>query len=771
MNDPTPTSNRLFPTLAAAGAVLLLFALVGFGIPNGPAEPGSPAAESPSRPAPGGLAGPPWSYPEARRSDRVDTLHGRRVADPYRWMEDMDSDETRGWAKAQDEMARRVLHDLPGFDALQARLEEVSRFDSLSAPVPRGDRLFYTRRAPGQQRSVLLVRDGLEAEPRTVVDANLLEDRVLAGFVPGPDGQRLAYELNPVGSGWGVWRVRDLATGKDLPDRILGLRYGAPVWSPDGHELYYAAFEVPEKGTELESTLGIPRIYRHRVGTTGPDPVLFERPDQPGWIYGLAVTEDGRRLVITAVEGTASENRVFLLDLKAEDPRAPEAVHPLVPEASASFSFLANRGARLYFLTDLDAPRSRVVAVDLGEDPEWRGPWTEILPQSDQVLSSCNVVADHLIGLYLRDAVPEVRIFELEGEPRHRLRLPQLGTTFSGFVGSRTDPAAYFTVNSVALPSTPYRLDPKSGEIDLVARPESAFDPQDFVLDQVFYRSEDGTRVPMFLAYRKGIDPKSDRPVMMYGYGAYGWPAFPWFQPHVVVWMERGGLYALPGIRGGGEYGEPWHKAGSGRHKQTSIDDFVAAAEFLIEEGYTSRGKLAARGGSASGMLAGAALVQRPDLFSAVLINIPVLDLIRGHKLTSGAYRFAEFGTPDDPKDLEVLLSYSPYHNLEPGRCYPATLVIAGEKDEVAPPVHAYKFTAALQHAQRKAGDGETPCPEPALLKIAWGAGHSIGATAEDWPEAWASQLAFLGWQTGLEMTKDTGAAPEVAEPADVGRR
>ena len=762
-----PFPHRLLASLAAAGVVLLLFALVGFALPDEPSETGGESgAARPTASSPSGSAGPALhdralSYPEARRSDHVDELHGHRVADPYRWMEDMGSPETRAWAKAQDELARDVLHDLPGFEALEKRLEEVNRFDSLGAPVPRGERLFFTRRQPDQQQSVLYVQDGPDAEPRVLVDANRHEDRALGGFVPDPEGRRVAYQLAPVGSGWGPWRIREVATGRDLPDRLDGIRFGAPVWSADGRDLFYAAYEAPEEGRELETVLGRPQIHHHRVGDTGPDPVIFDRPEHPKWLYSLATTEDGRRLVILASEGSAGENRVLLLDLASEAPGIPP-VRALVPRAEAGYRYLGSRGSWLYLATDLDAPRNRVLGLDLttwqeGRDPEW----VEIVPESPEMLSSVALVADHFVGLYLKDAVPEVRVFDLDGEPRHRLRLPQLGTTFSGFVGRRTDPAAYLTVNSVALPGTPYRLDPKTGDIDRVARPRSAFDPKNFVLDQVFYQGEDGTRIPMFLAYRKGLDPESDRPLLIYGYGAYGWPAFPWFQPPVVVWMERGGVYALPGIRGGGEYGDTWHEAGIGRHKQTAIDDLLAAAEFLVDEGYTSPGKLVVRGGSASGVLAAAALAQRPELFTAALINIPVLDMIRGHELTSGGYRFTEFGTPEDPEDLEALLGYSPLHNLEPGVCHPATLVTAGEKDEVAPPVHAYKFVAALQHAQSETAD----CQAPVLLKMAWGAGHSMAATPERRPEMWASQLAFLGWRTGLAMTGDAGAPPEVTGP------
>lgn len=530
------------------------------------------------------------------------------------------------------------------------------------------------------------------------------------------------------------------------------------MWSADGTALFYAAHTVPEEGRQLEATLNRQRVFLHRLGSESPDPVIFDRPERPGWLYSLHTTDDGRWLVILAAQGSAGENRVFLLDLRSLEGGSGYAglptVHAPVPEAEAGWRYLDSRGSVVYFATDLEAPRNRIVALNLatwrpGSAPQWR----EIVPESPQMLARVGMAADHFLGLYLQDAVPEVRVFDLEGRLRHELRLPQTGTTFSGFRGRRQDPAAYLTVNSIALPPTPYRLDPVAGTLEAVARPQTAFDPESFRLDQVFYHSFDGTRVPMFLAHREDVDPRSDRPLMIYGYGAYGCPAFPWFQPPVLAWLEQGGVYALPGIRGGGEYGDTWHEAGIGRHKQTAIDDFLAAAEFLVREGYTSPDKLAVRGGSASGVLAAAALVQRPELFAAGLINIPVIDLLRGHLLTGGSYRFTEFGSPEDPEDFDALLAYSPYHNLKGNTCYPAVLTVAGEKDELAPPVHAYKLTAALQHARGEAARAHgAGCDEPVLLRVAWGAGHSLAATPQQRPEMWASQIAFLAWRTGLEL-------------------
>ncbi|HYO12711.1 MAG TPA: prolyl oligopeptidase family serine peptidase [Thermoanaerobaculia bacterium] len=480
-------------------------------------------------------------------------------------------------------------------------------------------------------------------------------------------------------------------------------------------------------------------VFHHRLGSpASSDSRIAESPGPGPWTFAPAVTEDGRYLVLALRHGSDVKNRILIKDLGRSD--AP--VTPLLP-GDAAYAFVGSDGPVLWFQTDRGAPRGRVVAVDL------RAPsptsWKELIPKSADTLSMVSVVAGRFVAFYVQAGLPRVRVFGLDGRLERQVTLPQLGTTFTGFTGLRSHRQAFTNVNSVAQPGAPYRFDPATGAFTPFRRLSLSFDPEGFVLEQVFYPGKDGTRIPMFLAYRRGLDPKAGHPALVYGYGAFGWSAFPWFQPHVLVFLEQGGIYALPGIRDGGENGEAWHQAGAKRNKQTSIDDFLAALEWLVAQGYTTRDRLAVQGGSASGLLAGAAMVQRPDLFRAALVDIPVLDMLRFDRFTAGARWVPEFGSPADPEDLRVLRAWSPYHNLKAGTCYPAALIVAGERDETATPAHAYKFAAALQAAQA--------CDRPVLLKVAWGAGHSLGATPEATRETEAAQLAFLLRELGMRAT------------------
>jgi prolyl oligopeptidase len=664
----------------------------------------------------------------APRSGVVDTWHGATVLDAYRALEDVTSAATRRWIEEQDARTVRALESHPDRERLLRRLEAVMRFTVLGAPVARGGRYFYTRQEPGQERPVLVVQEGLRGAPRILVDANALPDRTLAGFVPSPDGRLVAYGLARPGSSWARWRIRDLDAGKDLADELVGLRATPPSWTADAR-LVYAASPEPRPDEELTAPVTGQRVFLHRLGDPiSRDVVVYERAGEEGWFTTPTVSDDGRNLFLAVRKGSSTRNRLLFKRLA---PDAPVAA--IADGDEAAFTFVASDGDEAWIQTDLDAPRGRVVALDLRHP---RGPWRTIVPEAPEALSSVAMVADRLLAIYLRDAVPTLRVFDRGGRLQREQPFPHLGTTFSGFTGRRTDHEAFFTLNSVALPPSPYRLDPRAGSFAPFLDLELPFQPDDFVLEQVFYTARDGTRIPMFLARKRDAAPSGPRPALAYGYGAFGWPAFPWFQPHVLVWLEEGGLYALPGIRGGGEYGDAWHRAGMRQNKQRSVDDFVDALEWLVARGYTSRERLAVNGGSFSGLLAGAVAVQRPDLVGAALLDIPVLDLLRFDRFTAGARWEPELGTPSDPEAFRVLRALSPYHNVKPGVCYPATLVTAGERDGTAMPAHAYKFAAALQAAQA--------CPAPVLLKVAWGAGHAVGATPAESRRTWALQLAFL---------------------------
>lgn len=652
--------------------------------------------------------------------------------DPYLSLEDLGSETTRSFIQAQDERTRRLVEALPGHALLHRRLREVTDQDAYGVPVRRGGRTFFLHQERSRATMALHMEDAAGGE-RLLVDP---EPLVLSGFVPSPDGRRVAYGLSRPGSNWARWRVRDVERNEDLPDVLTGLRGPAPVaWAADGGSLFYAAAQEPAAGTELSAVLPGQSVYHHRLGSpAGADARIAESPGPGPWTFAPAVTEDGHWLVLTLRQGADVKSRILVKDLGR--PEAP--VIPLLDDAA--WAFVGGDGPVLWFQTDRGAPRRRVIAVDVRNPrPE---SWKELIPESEDTLSMVSTVAGRFVALYVQSGLPRVRVFGLDGRQERQVTLPQLGTTFTGFTGLRSDPEAFVNVNSVALPGTSYRFDPATGSFTPFRKLQLRFDPDGFVLEQVFYPGKDGTRIPMFLAYRRGLDPKAGHPALVYGYGAFGWSAFPWFQPHVLVFLEQGGIYALPGIRGGGENGEAWHQAGTKRNKQTSIDDFLAALDWLVARGYTSRDRLAIQGGSASGLLAGAAMVQRPDLFRAALIDLPVMDVLRFDRFTAGVRWVPELGSPSDPDDRRALRAWSPYHNLKAGTCYPSALIVAGERDETATPVHAYKFTAALQAAQG--------CDRPVLLKVAWGAGHALGATPDATRETEAAQLAFLLRELGM---------------------
>jgi prolyl oligopeptidase len=457
------------------------------------------------------------------------------------------------------------------------------------------------------------------------------------------------------------------------------------------------------------------------------------------------VSSDGRWLVITESANGSPDNAVRVVDLR----RANGPVVPLVSNPDAAYSFLGSVGDTLFFQTSLDAPNSRIIAIDVTTPA--RESWREVVPESRDVIEpfiGAAAIGDHLIVPYRHDAWMLVKVFHRDGRHAYDLELPKVASIWTGFVGREQGREAMFVLSDFADPGSIYRLDVPTGRLDLFRRPELAHDPDAFTTRQVFYTSTDGTRIPMFLSHRKDVVPDRDTPVLMYAYGAFAWSASPWFRPDVTAWMERGGVFALPNIRGGGEYGRAWHEAGIRRNKQVAIDDAIAAAEWLVAQSWTSPSRFAFNGGSASGMLAGAVLVQRSNLFAAVTIDYPALDMVRLDQFTGGKQWRSDFGSTEDPEDFRALLAYSPYHTLKQGTCYPATMVLPGEKDESTVPMHSYKFVAALQHAQR--------CDNPVLMRVAWGAGHSAGATVEESIDNWADQISFL--ERAMELKASTQA-------------
>ncbi len=722
--------------LACAALMALLVA---------PPLPAADAADPAAPPAASSLA-----YPAARRAEHVDVLHGVAVPDPYRWLEDNDSPETRSWIEAQNRVSAAWLAGVAARETIRARLTALWDYERYDVPVEEGGRTFFTKNDGLQNQAVLYASDGRDSEPKLVLDPNTFSADgtvALGEWAPSEDGRLLAYTTSSGGSDWRELKVRDVAAGRDLPDHLRWLKFTEIAWTHDGEGFFYSRYDAPAEGKELEAANYFHKLYYHRLGTPQSEDVLvYHRPDRKGWGFAGDVTDDGRWLVIHAWEGTETESGVFYKDLTA-----PEAVvAELLGGFDASYLFAGNDGPVFWFHTDSGAPRGRVVAIDT-RDPG-RARWREVVPEAEDTIQKAVVVGDRLLVVYLHDAHSRVRLFDLEGRPVRDLELPGIGTA-DGFTGERGSRETYYRFESFTAPETIYRYDLASGKSEVFRRPETSFDPSAYETRQVFYASKDGTRVPMFLTHRRGLQLDGGNPTFLYGYGGFNVPVTPSFAVQSLVWLEMGGVLAIPNLRGGGEYGEAWHDAGSKLKKQNVFDDAIAAAEWLVANRYTRRERLAIGGRSNGGLLAAAAIVQRPDLFGAALVGVGVLDMLRFHKFTIGWGWTSDYGSPDDPEEFKALYAYSPYHNVKPGTAYPATLVTTADHDDRVVPAHSFKFAAALQHAQ--AG------PAPVLARIETRAGHGAGKPTSKRIEEAADELAFfvraLGVEAGTPATASAG--------------
>ena len=690
---------------------------------------------------------PPIKYPAARRSDQVDDYHGTKVPDPYRWLEDPDSPETRAWIEAENKLTFSVLETIPQREAIRRRLTELWNYEKYGVPEARGGRYFYTRNDGLQNQSVLYWAPALDAEPQTLLDPNALSKEgtiALSGAAISDDGKLLAYGLATAGSDWQEWRVRDVATASDLDDHLKWVKFSGASWSHDGRGFYYSRYDEPKADQELTGQNYFQKLYYHRVGTPqSQDKLLYQRKDQKEWGFHGQVTEDGRWLIIIVTHGTERKNNLFYLDLS----RRQAEVIELLTDFEARFDFLGNDGSTFWLRTDLDAPRNRVVAIDL-EHPA-RDHWQEIVPEAEETLEEVHVVGDRFFAVYLKDAKSQVAVFDLSGKPLGELKLPDLGTA-SGFTGRQSDRETFYSFTSFVSPAAIYRYDIEAGKSELFREPEVAFEPSDYETRQVFYESKDGTRVPMFLVHRKGLKPDQPRPTYLYGYGGFDISLTPSFSVGRMVWLELGGIFAMPTLRGGGEYGRAWHEAGMKLKKQNVFDDFIAAAEWLTEQGYASRDKLAIAGRSNGGLLVGACLTQRPDLYGAAVPAVGVMDMLRFHKFTIGWAWASEYGSADNADEFPALYAYSPLHNIKPGTKYPPTLITTADHDDRVVPAHSFKFAAALQAAQ--AGDA------PILIRIETSAGHGAGIPTSKAIEELADGYAFLVKMLDVEVREDFGA-------------
>ncbi len=672
-------------------------------------------------------------YPSSRKDDQVDDYHGTKVADPYRWLENPDSEETTAWVEAQNKVTFGYLGEIPAREQIKQRLTQLWDYEKFGIPFKQGNRYFYFKNDGLQNQSVLYTLTSLDAEPTVLIDPNTLSEDgtiALSGLAISEDGKLMAYGLSTSGSDWNEWKVRDVETSSDRTDHIKWVKFSGASWTHDGQGFFYSRYDEPNEATILEDINYYQKLYYHKLGTPQSEDILiYHRPDQKEWMFSAGVTEDGRYLIISVSQSTDPKNLVFYKDLQTPD--AP--VVELISEFEANYSLIDNDGSLFWFRTDLDAPRGRVIAIDINNPT--RENWKEVIPQAAETLEGLGLLNNQFVADYLKDAQSSIKIFDLDGSFVREVELPGIGSA-GGFGGKRYDTETFYSFTSFTTPATIYRYDMVSGESTIFRQPNVDFNPNNYDTKQVFYSSKDGTRVPMFITHKKGLQLDGNNPTILYGYGGFNVSLSPYFSVTNLVWMEMGGIYAVPNLRGGGEYGEEWHQAGTKLNKQNVFDDFIAAAEWLINNKYTKPEKLAISGGSNGGLLVGACMTQRPDLFGAALPAVGVMDMLRFHKFTIGWAWCSDYGSPDDSEEFKALYAYSPLHNLKPGTAYPATMITTADHDDRVVPAHSFKFAAALQAAH--AGE------KPVLIRIETKAGHGAGKPTAKIIEEIADEWAFL---------------------------
>jgi prolyl oligopeptidase len=683
------------------------------------------------------------TYPKTARGDVTDDYHGTRVADPYRWLEDPDAPDTRRWIEAQNEVTRAWIDAVPERAAIEARLTELWNYERFGLPFEEGGQWFFSKNDGLKNQSVWYTATALDAPPRVLLDPNALRaDGTMAvvGQEVSRDGKLFAYELSEGGSDWTTIRVRDVATGKDLEDVVEWAKFSGIAWSPDSKGFWYSTYPTHDKTGKV--ALKNQRVQYHALGTPqSKDRLVYAADDQPEWGFNARMTDDGALLVISQREGSQRKNRIFVQPW--EPSRPPRAGMdsfeegfwtPLFDRFDAEYDLLGKKGSRLWFRTDKDAPKGRIVAVDLGVTP--KNGFDEVVPESENAIERALFAGDRLFVTYLVDAVSRIQVFELDGKLGDVPALPGLGSV-AAMEGSPDSPLVFWTWTSFDTPPEVWRYDVASKKAQSWRKPRLAFDPRDYQTERVFFHSKDGTRVPMFITHRRGVAPTKDTPTFLYGYGGFNQAIKPSFSAASLAWMERGGTYASVNLRGGSEYGRAWHESGTKERKQNVFDDFISAAEWLIAKNMTSPAKLAIHGRSNGGLLVGACMTQRPDLFGAALPGVGVLDMLRYHHFSAGNGWRSDYGRSDDPLAFRWLYAYSPLHNVKQGVRYPATLITTGDHDDRVVPAHSFKFAAALQAAQ--APDGP-----PILIRIETRGGHGAGKPTKMQIEEWSDVLAFL---------------------------
>lgn len=676
-------------------------------------------------------------YPATRRSDHVDQYHGTPVPDPYRWLEDHESDEVKAWVEKQNELTESHLRQIPCREQIRTRLKEVWDHEKRSLPARCGERFFWYQNSGLQNHSVLYVANSPNAEDaRLLLDPNLFSEDGTVALVTTSmtdDGSLMAYSVSDAGSDYCIWHVRDVASGEDLPDVVGPWKFSNATWTKDNAGFLYnrCSETTGAHGTVLLSQ----ELYYHRLGTDqSQDIPIYERPDHPDWLFNTSFTEDFRFLTLTISSGFDG-NRLFIA--RAQDGVLDYRFQELFADDDAHRYVVGNDEDKLWIFTDEGAPRGRLVCVNFADWKEGTKPeQIEVLPQSGDTMQGVTILDNKFVVSYLYHAHTRISVFNMDGRHLHNVQLPGIGSVY-GFHGKRDWTTTYYWFTSFSTPGSGYEYDMRSGESTLFYKPDLKIDPDQFTSQQVFFKSKDGTRIPMFICHKKDLRLDGNNPTYLFGYGGFKASFQPYFSMNLSVWMEMGGVFAVACLRGGGEYGEDWHQAGTRHNKQNVFDDFIAAAKTLIAGGYTSSEKLAIAGSSNGGLLIGACVTQRPDLFAAIVPDVGVLDMLRYHKFTIGSHWMSEYGSAEeDPEMFRTLMKYSPLHNVRPGTKYPATLVTASDHDDRVVPCHSYKFAAALQHAQT--GDA------PILLRVEKRAGHGMGRPISKLIDRFTDEWAFL---------------------------
>lgn len=682
------------------------------------------------------------AYPETRKDTTVtDTYFGTIVPDPYRWLEDDNSEETTAWVEAQNKVTQSFLDQIPFRDTLRQRIEELWDYEKVGKPFKEGGKYYYFKNDGLQNQSVLYVAEHPHDEGEVFFDPNeLSEDGTvsLGSYEFSEDGSLFAYSISISGSDWREVYVMDANTRRKLEDKIVDVKFSNISWK--GNEgFYYSSYDKPTEGSELSGITQYHKLFYHKLGTPQSEDVLVFGGDiTPRRYIGGYVTEDQRYLVITAAEST-SGNELYVQDLT----KAGSKIEPIITGYDNESYVLYSKGEELYIHTNLDAPNNRVVKTSIKSLSSDQ--WKDVIAEKDMVLSS-NTAGGKIFATYLEDAKSLVEQYSLDGKLERKIALPAIGTA-SGFSGKAEDKEIYFSFTSYTVPTTIYKYDIISGEVTLHKQPEVKFEPDDYETKQVFYTSKDGTKVPMFITHKKGIALDSENPTYLYAYGGFNVSLTPGFSTSMIAWLENGGVYAVPNLRGGGEYGEKWHKAGTKMQKQNVFDDFIAAAHYLIDNKYTSSDYLVIAGGSNGGLLVGATMTQEPELAKVALPAVGVMDMLRYNKFTAGAGWASDYGTAEESKEMfDYLYGYSPVHNIQENVAYPATLVTTADHDDRVVPAHSFKFAATLQEKQ----GGK----DPVLIRIETKAGHGAGKPTSKVLDELADKLSFAWYNMGVNPYK-----------------